>query len=156
VSEAEANPPTVGVFDAHEPARAAIEALKAAGIDRQAISVLARAQAEAHALGQQTGAAEDLERLIQDHPLADLLNWLGRIEAVVVPGFGAVLGTGNLGQDLARPATTRGAVTAVLVGLGINVDHAASLEQAIRDGKILIVVHGDYSRAAAQSVLGSR
>jgi hypothetical protein len=145
----------VGVFDAHEPARAAIEALQAAGIDRQAISVLARAQAEARALGKETGAAEDLERLIHDHPLADLLNWLGRIEAVVVPGFGAVLGTGNLGQDLARPNATRGAVTGVLVGLGIPVDEAANLEQAVRDGKILVVVHGDYPKESAQAVLGT-
>jgi hypothetical protein len=143
----------VGVFRSHESARAAIEALEGAGIDRRAISVVARAQAEAHSLGRETGAAEDLERLIQGHPLADLLNWLGRIEAVVVPGFGAVLGTGNLGQDLARPNARRGTVTGVLVGIGIPVDEAERLEQSVFADQILVVVHGTYPVDVARAIL---
>jgi hypothetical protein len=152
---AESNPPTAGVFEGHEQARSAIQALQAAGIQRQAISVLAGAPAEARALGKETGATQDLERLIQDHPLADLLNWLGRIEAFVVPGFGAVLGTGDLGADLARPDQKRGSVTGVLVGVGLPVDEAARLEQAVLDGKILVIVHGTYPLETARTVLGS-
>jgi hypothetical protein len=148
-------PPSVGVFDGHAAARSAIEALQAAGVPRRAISVLASAQAEAHALGRETGAAEDLERLIQDRPLADLLSWLGRIEGFIVPGYGAVLGTGNLGLDLARPDAKRGSVTGLLVGVGISVDEAANLEQAVFDGKILVVAHGTYPLEAARSALAS-
>jgi hypothetical protein len=117
--------------------------------------MLTLADTEARALGEETGADEDLQRRIQTHPLADLLNWLGRIESVVVPGFGAVLATGNLGLDVAPPPDGRtGMVTGVLVGLGISVDEAASLEQAVLDGKIVVVVHGTYPVPAARAVPG--
>jgi hypothetical protein len=143
----------VGVYNTHDEARTVIRALETAGVQPRAISVLTGAVTEARALGKETGAAEDLEQLIQDHPLADLLNWLGRIEAWVVPGFGAVLGSGDLGADFARPDGKRGAVTGVLVGLGVQVDDASTLEQAVLDGKIVIVVHGNYPVDAARAVL---
>jgi hypothetical protein len=144
----------VRVFAGHEQARAAITALEAAGIEARAISVLAPSAAEARALDRETGAAEDLQKAVRAHPLRDLLDWLGRIEAVAVPGFASVLATGDLGLHLARSSPARGAITAALVDLGVPVDEAAQLERAVHDGRILVVVHGGPLEVeAAQTVL---
>jgi hypothetical protein len=157
------NKPTVGHFRHHEQARQAIRALDAAGIDRHAISVLTRSPTEAHELHQETGAAEDLERIIQRHPLSDVLDIIGEVESILVPGFGGVLASGHLLtrikvdlEDIrgrGGPKEERGAITGALVGLGIPVDEAARLERAVDSGQILVVVHGRYDAAAARAAL---
>ena len=144
----------VRVFARHEEARAAIAALEAAGIQAGAISVLAPSAAEARALDQETGAAEDLQEAVQAHPLRDLLDWLGRIEAVAAPGYASVLATGDLGLHLARSSPARGAITAALAELGVPVEEAERLEREVQDGRILVVVHGGpVELAAAQTAL---
>jgi hypothetical protein len=143
--------PVVRVFADHEQARAAIEALKTGGVAAHAISVLTRSPAEARALARETGVAQDLETAVQAHPLRDLLDWLGRIEAIAVPGFGSVLATGDLGLHLGR----RGAITAALVDVGCTVDEAGHLEDEVFAGRILAVIYGNSSAvAAARSALG--
>jgi MFS family permease len=86
---------------------------------------------------------------------ADLVEWLGRVESAVVPGFGAVLGTGDLWQDVALASNGRGSITGALVGLGVPVDTATELEQAVASGQILLVVHGAFDAAAVHSVLAA-
>ena len=103
-----------------------------------------------------TGVSEDLEDATQHrHRLADVVDWLGRVESAVVPGFGAVLGTGDLWQDVTVGGNGRGSITGALVGLGVPVDEASNLEQAVAGGQILLVVHGDFDATAVRSVLTS-
>jgi hypothetical protein len=146
-------PAVVRVFADHEQARDAIQALKASGVEPHVISVVARSSAEARALEHETGAAQDLEEAVKAHPLRDLLDWLGRIEAVAAPGFASVLATGDLGLHLTRASPARGAITAALVNLGLSVDEAAHLEREVLDGQILVAVHGTFDAAAARSAL---
>jgi hypothetical protein len=144
------------VFRDHAHARDAIRALEAAGIEPASISVVARSASEADRLEHDTGASEDLEDATQHrHRLLDFVGWLGRVESAAVPGFGAVLGTGDLWQDVSGAGSARGAITGALVGRGVPVDTAADLERAVFQGQILVVVHGAYNRAAVQSVLGA-
>jgi hypothetical protein len=145
----------VRVFAGHEQARDAIQTLKAGGVEAHAISVVVRSPAEARVLDKETGVAQDLEKAVQAHPLRDLLDWLGRIEAVAVPGFASVLTTGDLGLHLARASPARGAITAALVDLGVPLDEAAHLERQVFDGRILLVVHGTSAAAAARAALGT-
>jgi hypothetical protein len=153
-SDGSPEPAVARVFAGHEQARDAIQALKASGVEPHAISVVARSSAEARALDHETGAAQDLEEAVKAHPLRDLLDWLGRIEAVAAPGFASVLATGDLGLHLTRESPARGAITAALVDLGLSVDEAAHLEREVLDGQILVVVHGAFDTAAARSALG--
>jgi hypothetical protein len=67
---------------------------------------------------------------------------LGKVESATVPGFGAVLGTGNLWQDVSGAGSGRGSITGALVGRGFSVDEAANYEAAVYEGKILIVIQG--------------
>jgi hypothetical protein len=118
--------------------------------------VVTRSTGEAETLEQDTGASEGLEEATQyRHPLADFVEWLGKVESVAVPGFGAVLGTGDLLQDVSMAGGNRGAITGALVGLGIPVDAAADYERAVFEGQILVVVHGSLDQATVGSILSS-
>jgi hypothetical protein len=136
-------PPVAWTFASPAEAREAIRALETAGLSPDDISVVTRSPAEAETLEDDTGASEELEEATQHHHrLAELVDWLGRVESAAVPGFGAVLGTGDLWQDVSLAGTGRGAITGALVGRGFSVDEAANLEAAVFDGRILVVIPG--------------
>src|SRR6202022_941905 len=120
----------VGVFGDHLLAREAILALEQAGVEPEAISVLARAPGEARSLDLETGASRDLEGVTSSHRVHDVLDWLASIGGAL-PGFGPVAGTGNLGLNVARARSQRGAVTGALVGLGLLADEAARYEELV-------------------------
>ncbi|MCA1648033.1 MAG: hypothetical protein LC797_22070 [Chloroflexi bacterium] len=116
---------------------------------------MTRSPAEAETLEDETGASEELEETTQEHhPLAEFVDWLGRVESATVPGYGAVLGTGNLWQDVSVAGHGHGAITGALVGRGFSVDEAANLEAAVQEGQILIVIQGVRDTAAVQTALG--
>jgi hypothetical protein len=144
--------PIVGVFREHALARDAILALEAAGIEPEAISVLARAPGEARSLDRETGASRDLEGVTSSHRMHDVLDWLASIGGAL-PGFGPVAGTGNLGLKVARARSNRGAVTGALVGLGLSPDEAERYEGQVLAGQILVVVHGTADPSAARAAL---
>jgi hypothetical protein len=138
--------------DAASAGRAA-QSLRTAGVAPEAISVLTRSTEEADAIERTTGASDDLEdAVVRRHPLEDFVDWLGRVESAVVPGFGAVLGTGDLWQDVARGAHARGAITGALVGLGIDVDDASRYEAAVRGGEVLLVVDTSQASVAPDAI----
>jgi hypothetical protein len=144
--------PIVGVFPEHTLARDAILALETAGIEPDAISVLARAPGEARSLDDETGASRDLENVTTSHRVHDVLDWLASIGGAL-PGFGPVAGTGNLGLDVARARSKRGAVTGALVGLGLSADEAERYEELVLAGHILVVVDGTADASAARAAL---
>jgi len=146
--------PAVGVYAEHDAARDAVRALEAAGVEPESISVLARTPAEARAIDRETGASDDLENVTGHHRIHNWLDWLASIGGAL-PGFGPVAGTGNLGLDVARSGSDRGAVTGALVGLGGGVDEAEQYEERVHAGDILVIVHGDADPVAARAALGA-
>jgi hypothetical protein len=147
-----AGSPIVGVYAEHGQARDAILALESAGIEPEAISVLARAPGEARSLDLETGASRDLEGVTATHRVHDVLDWLASIGGAL-PGFGPIAGTGNLGLDVARAQSERGAVTGALVGLGLSADEAERYEELVLAGQILVVVHETANLSAARDAL---
>ena len=148
------NRPTARVFDSYHEAEVAIRALEASGVDPRSISVVTRSPRDADALEYDTGASDDLEDAsVHRHRLADFVDWLGRVGGAAVPGFGAVLGTGDLWQDVALAGKGRGSITGALVGAGVPVDQADAMEDAVFAGRILVIIHGVYDPAKVQSVL---
>jgi hypothetical protein len=134
-------PPVTHVFRSYQEARDGIRALEASGVDPEDISVLTRSPEDAERLEHDTGASDDLEDSVDRGRFGLFVDWLGRFESATVPGFGAVLGSGNLFQDIQVAGPGRGAITGALVGSGIPVDEAANLEKAVDEGQILVVVH---------------
>jgi hypothetical protein len=137
--------PIARTFATLAEAREAIRALEASGLDPAEINVVTCSPDEAESLERETGVSEELEEAAgrqHRHRLGDFVEWLGRVESAVVPGFGAVLGTGDLWQDVARAGSGRGSITGALVGRGFSVEEAASYEAAVFDGQILVVIPG--------------
>jgi hypothetical protein len=134
-------PPVTHVFKSYQEAREGIRALEASGVDAEAISVLCRSAKAAHMLEHDTGISDELEDAAVDRGrFGFFVDWLGRFESATVPGFGAVLGTGNLFQDIQVAGRGHGAITGALVGSGVPIDEAAQLEKAVDEGQILVVV----------------
>jgi len=151
-----AAPAVARAFADYEHAKEAVRALQLARVSPRSISVVARSPVLADRLERDTGVSEDLEEATQHrHRFADLVDWLGRVESAVVPGFGAVLGTGDLWQDLTVGGNGRGSITGARVGLGVPVDESSTLEQAVASGQILLVVHGDFDAATVHRVLAT-
>ena len=142
------------LFPSYQQAREAIRALEAAGVSPKSISVVTRSPDQAETLEEDTGASDHLEDVsVHRGRLRQFVDWLGKVESVTVPGFGGVLGTGDLWQDVQRSGNGHGAITGALVGAGVPVDTAASLEQAVLGGQILVVVHGKYDPATVSGIL---
>ena len=142
------------LFTSYQQAREAIRALEAAGVSPKSISVVTRSPRDAETLEQDTGISDRIEDAsVHRSRLQQFVDWLGRVESVAVPGFGAILGTGDLWQDVQVSGSGRGSITGALVGAGVPVDSAASLERAVLEGQILVVVHGVYDPATVQRVL---
>jgi hypothetical protein len=135
--------PETRLFATSQAAREAIVELQRNGVDPETISVVTRSPKDAENL-EQSGASDDLEDAsVHRGRLEQLVDWLGKVESAAVPGFGAILGTGNLWQDVQAGGVGNGSITGALVGAGIPVDEAARLEQAVHSGQILVVVHDD-------------
>jgi hypothetical protein len=149
-------PPLTRVFTSSDQARDAIRALEAAGVAPRSISVVTRLPRDAASLEHDTGASDDLEDAAYRGRLTEFVDWLGRVGGAAVPGFGSVLGTGDLWQDVARAGRGRGSVTGALVGAGVPVDEAEQLESAVFSGRILVVVHGTFDPAGATAALDMR
>jgi hypothetical protein len=134
-------PPVTHVFKSYQEARDGIRALEASGVSADDISILTRSPEDAERLGHDTGASDDMVDSVDRGRFGFIVDWLGRFESATVPGFGAVLGSGNLFQDIQVAGHGRGAITGALVGSGVPVDEAADLEKAVDEGQILVVVH---------------
>lgn len=134
--------PTTRLFGSFSEARDAVRALEANGVNPKSISVVTRWPKDAETLEHETGASDDIEDAsVHRGRLGELIDWLGRVESAAVPGFGAVLGTGDLWQDIRLAGAGRGSITGALVGSGVSVDEAESLERSVMSGQILVVVH---------------
>lgn len=145
--------PIACAFADSQQARAAINALQEAGVDPLAISAVTRSPRDVDTLEHATRINDDLgDATLHRGRLAQFVDWLGKFESATVPGFGAILGTGNLWQDVQLAGNGRGSITGALVGTGIPVDEAANLEQAVHSGQVLVVVHGAYDPAAVSRV----
>jgi hypothetical protein len=144
------------VFSTYQEARDAIQALEAAGVKPRAISILTRSPKDTEELEHDTGASDDLDDAVHRNRLAQFLDWLGKVESATVPGFGALLGTGNLWQDVSVAGSGRGSITGALVGSGVPVDEAEALEQDVFGGRILVVIQGTYDAAMIDRILQTR
>jgi hypothetical protein len=148
-----ATAPVTRAFKSSQQARDAILALAGAGVPPRSISVVSRSPRDAETLEHATGASDDLEDAAYRSRLREFVDWLGRVGSAAVPGLGAVLGTGDLWQDVAVGGRGRGSIAGALVGAGVGVDEAERLDKAVFDGKTLVVIHGAFDVGQVTRVL---
>jgi hypothetical protein len=138
------HPVILGVFDHPVAAAAAARALRAAGFLREQISVVSRNHDEEGALAEQMDATPGAE--VEDsRPAARLGELSGLVLAtiaVVLPGIGPIVAAGPLSAGLGEAAGhVAGGVAAVLTSAGVDAERAATLQEQVEGGAILLGVH---------------
>jgi hypothetical protein len=153
------HPLVLALFSTPAAAAAAARALHAAGVTRDAISVVARSHDEEGALAAQMDATPGVD--IEDSRPAARLGELGAqvlaAIALVLPGVGPIVAAGPLSAGLGEAAGhVAGGVASVLRNAGVPEARAEELEKAVEEGAILLGVHAAPSgTATVREVLGS-
>lgn len=138
------HPLALALYPHAAAAARAARALHAAGVSREQISVVSRNHDEQGALAEQMDATPGAD--IEDSRPAARLGELGgqvlAAIALVMPGIGPIVTAGPLSAGLGEAAGhLAGGVASTLTKAGLGEAEADELEQAIKDGAILIAVH---------------
>jgi hypothetical protein len=136
----------VALFPSATAAAGAAQALHGLGIDKEAISVVARDHVEARALAERMDATPGPE-LEDSRPAGRLGELAGRLVAavaLVLPGIGPIVAGGPLAAELGEAAGhAAGSLTSVLVRAGVPPDRAEALQRHVASGAVLLGVHVD-------------
>jgi uncharacterized protein (TIGR02271 family) len=148
----------VGVFEDHERARAAIEALKDHGFDAGAISVLSPDKRTTQKIADDTGShagSGAATGAVAGGILGGLGGWLVGIGALAIPGVGPFIAAGAFATALGGAAVGAGvgAIAGALVGMGVPEEHAKYYEDEAKAGRTLVTVRADGRYDEAQQIL---
>jgi hypothetical protein len=146
------HPLVVALYSSASRAAAGARALHAAGVNRDAISVVTRSHDEEGALAEQMDATPGAD--IEDSRPAARLGELGgqvlAAIALVMPGIGPIVAAGPLSAGLGEAAGhVAGSVASVLTAAGVPHDRAELLQREVEAGAVLLAVHvstGDLAR----------
>ena len=146
-----AHPLVLALFPTSTAAAGGARALHALGIAREQISVVSRNHDEAGALAEQMDASPGAD--IEDSRPAARLGELGGLVvaavALVLPGIGPIVTAGPMSADLGEAAGhAAGGVASVLGRAGVPDGAAATLQDEVEQGSVLLGVHvrsGDTS-----------
>jgi uncharacterized protein (TIGR02271 family) len=144
----------VGLFDRFEEAQRAVEALNAAGFDRNQISLVAHDREGEYSRYLEGAQGEDLSSgAATGAGIGAVLGGLGGLlvglGALAIPGIGPVLAAGPLISTLAGAGigAAAGGIVGVLVDMGIPEEHANAYAEGVRRGGTLVTVRTDDHRA---------
>src|SRR5437867_2310947 len=136
----------MALFQDSSSAAAAARDLRALGIPRERVSIVARSHDEAGALARAAGASPGSE--IEDSPTAsrfgELAAHLAAAVAVVIPGVGPIVADGPLSAALGEAAGhVAGDMARALERAGLPSDDADRWEKRIEAGALLVGAHAD-------------
>jgi len=148
----------VGVFRDSDKARDAIEGLKDAGFDADAISILAPDKRATRDIAAETGshAAEGATTgAVAGGILGGLGGWLVGIGALAIPGVGPFIAAGAFATALGGAALGAGlgAIAGALVGMGVPEEEARYYEGEAKAGRTLVTVRAGSRYDEAQRIL---
>lgn len=133
----------VGVFDSHDRARAAIEALHDEGFSEDEVSVVAKDR-QGSGEEDQDGAMD----MIGGDNITDGAAWgsgigalggfLAGLGALAIPGLGPIVAAGPLAAALS--GAVAGGIAGGLIDLGIPDQESRRFEQDVKEGRIVAVV----------------
>lgn len=140
------HPLILGLFESTSSAAAAARDLRALGITRERVSVVARSHDEEGALAEATGASpgSEMEDSRTASRLGELSAHLLAAIALVVPGVGPIVADGPLAAGLGEAAGhVAGGLARTLHQAGLDRADAERWEARIEAGAILIGAHVD-------------
>ena len=150
------HPLVLALFDDPAAAATAARDLRAMGIARERVSVVARSHDEEGALADASGASPGSE--IEDSPAAARLGELSAhllaAIALVLPGVGPIVADGPLAAGLGEAAGhVAGGISRTLRQAGLDRAEADRWQNRIEQGAILVGAHvGDEMLGAAHEV----
>jgi hypothetical protein len=147
-----AHPLVLALFSSRDAAASAARALHGGRVARERISVISRNHDEESALASDLDATPGSE--IEDSPaagrLGELSGYILAAIALVLPGVGPIVAAGPLAAGLGEAAGhVAGGLSSALQDAGIAPERADALEQAVKDGAILLGVHTTHADAHA-------
>lgn len=135
---------TVGIYNSHNKAVAAVRQLQEDGFPVENISLVGRAKIEDdHLHVTETETVLETTTAVGS-VFGTILGVLAGMSLVAVPGLGVLYAAGALvgaagGFSI---GTASGGLAGVLLSLGIGKDGVLSYNQHLKAGKFLVVVHG--------------
>jgi hypothetical protein len=140
----------LGLFNDASAAAAAARNLRALGIDRERVSIVARSHDEEGAVADASDASPGAE--IEDSARASRLGELGghliAAIAVVMPGIGPIVADGPLAAGLGEAAGhLAGGLARTLEQAGVPRQEAEEWESRIHGGAFLVGAHVSADRA---------
>jgi hypothetical protein len=164
---------TIGVYDNHDKALAAVQELKAAGFPESQISVLGHAKGEHHP--EDPGENEEGEGLDSDDAykkpmqvaatgvgisvvLGPVLGALAGVGLLAIPGLGILVGAGALAGAIAGldVGLIGGGIITALAIARVNKHHEDLYQEHLQEGRFLVVAQGsDTEIAHAHDILHS-
>lgn len=132
---------TIGVFDSHEQAERAVEALHDEGFTEDEISVIAKDNRESDDGGTDSMA----EGMAWGGGLGALGGLLAGVGGLTIPGIGPIVAAGPLAATLS--GAVAGGIGGGLLDLGIPEDRGREYEDDVKQGRILCIVDSDHARA---------
>ena len=140
----------LALFSSGDAAASAVRALHDVSVPRDRISVISRNHDEESALASDLDATPGSE--IEDSPaagrLGELSGYILAAIALVLPGVGPIVAAGPLAAGLGEAAGhVAGGLSSALQGAGIAAERADGLEEAVKEGAILLGVHTSSQNA---------
>jgi len=147
----------LGMFEQPAAAAGAARALRALGISRDRVSIVAKSHDDEGVLANAAGASPGSE--IEDSRAASRLGELGAhflaAIAIVMPGIGPIVADGPLAAGLGEAAGhLAGSIAGTLEAAGLDGGRAKAWESAIETGAVLVGAHvGPEAVYAAEGAL---
>lgn len=135
----------VGVYDTHDKAITALEALKASGLPLNNMSFISKAdivESKLHTFSNDKVNNIPVEIGVVLGPVVGILAGLS---LVTIPGLGLIYGAGAVvgalvGFDF---GLVSGGVATLLMKFGINKDKTTTYQEHLENGKFIITIFGD-------------
>jgi len=149
------NPFVVGIFDQQSQAEEAISQLEREGFSRDDVSLVMQqpgTRAEAGA-----GQTKAHEGTIAGVSAGAVLGGIAGLVALAIPGIGAILAAGPMAAALgAMSGAALGGLVGSFTGLGIPSEEAKQFDEAVRAGRIVVVVKiaNHLAEQRAQEIIG--
>jgi hypothetical protein len=139
-----AHPLVIALFASRDAAASAARALHGVHVSRDRISVISRNHDEESAFASDLDVTPGSD--IEDSPaaarLGELSGYILAAIALVLPGVGPIVAAGPLAAGLGEAAGhVAGGLASALRGAGIPEARAEAIEQAVKEGAILLGVH---------------
>ncbi|NEU32708.1 general stress protein [bacterium LRH843] len=139
----------VGYYDSEAEAITAIEDLKRLGYPRDAISVISKKVERVDHIADETGT-HAADGAAAGAATGGILGGIGGVVlgvgALAIPGIGPIIAAGPIvaGITGAAAGVGVGGLAGALIGMGIPEEEAYRYDEYFNEGKILVLVDGDY------------